>query len=119
MDSTLKSLNGMSFIDLTGSQSIIKREGDLNDLLSLCYYHHSNFFLLDEKNLSADFFNLRSGLAGAAMQKFANYKVRVAILLPKNADKSERFKELMYEMSRSNDFRFYDNREAAETWLTT
>ena len=53
------------------------------------------------------------------MQKFANYQAKVAILLPPNAEQSLRFKELMFEMSRSNHFRFYDNREEAEVWLTT
>jgi len=119
MDGALKSLNGINFIDLTGSDSNINRESDLNDLLSLCYYHNSNYILMDEKNISREFFNLRSGLAGVAMQKFANYQAKVAILLPAHADKSERFKELMYEMSRSNHFRFYDNRADAEVWLTT
>ncbi|NQV42678.1 MAG: DUF4180 domain-containing protein [Candidatus Marinimicrobia bacterium] len=119
MDSALKSFGGINYIDLTESDSRINQEGDLNDLLSLCYYHNSNLLLLSEKNLSSDFFNLRSGLAGAAMQKFANYQARVAILLSSDAEQSQRFKQLMYEMSRSNSFRFYDNREDAEVWLTT
>ncbi|NQT62585.1 MAG: DUF4180 domain-containing protein [Candidatus Marinimicrobia bacterium] len=119
MESTLKSFGGINYIDLTESDSRIDGEGDLNDLLSLCYYHNSNLLLLSEKNLSSDFFNLKSGLAGAALQKFANYQGRVAILLPPNAEQSLRFKELMFEMSRSNHFRFYDNREDAEVWLTT
>jgi hypothetical protein len=119
MDSTLKSLRDVNYIDLTETDSRINREADLNNLLSLCYYHNSNLLLLSDKNLSSEFFNLRSGLAGAAMQKFANYQAKVAILLPPNAEQSQRFKELMFEMSRSNHFRFYDNREAAEVWLTT
>lgn len=119
MESVLKSVGGINYIDLTESNSRIDQEGDLNDLLSLCYYHNSNLLLLSEKNLSSEFFNLRSGLAGAAMQKFANYQARVAILLPANAEQSTRFNELMYEMSSSNHFRFYDNREDAEVWLTT
>lgn len=119
MHGELKTLNGRQFIDLTGTGSTIHREGDLNDLLSLCYYHNSNFLLLDESNLSPEFFNLRSGLAGAAMQKFANYQVKTAILLPKHADQTERFKELMYEMNQSNHVRFYDQRDDAENWLTT
>ncbi len=97
MDSALKSLRGINYIDLTESDSRINQEGDLNDLLSLCYYHNSNLLLLSEKNLSSEFFNLRSGLAGAALQKFANYQARVAILLPSNAEQSQRFKELMFE----------------------
>jgi len=119
MDGVLKSLSGRHFIDLTASDSKINREGDLNEILSLCYDHNSNIILLDENNLSSDFFNLRTGLAGAAMQKFANYQAKVAILLPPKSEKSVRFKELMYEMSGSNHFRFYDNREDAEVWLTT
>ncbi|MBT4034498.1 MAG: DUF4180 domain-containing protein [Candidatus Marinimicrobia bacterium] len=119
MDSALKSLRGINYIDLTESDSSIEKEGDLNDLLSLCYYHNSNLLLLSEKNLSSDFYNLKSGLAGAAMQKFANYQAKVAIILATNAEQSNRFKELMFEMSRSNHFRFYDNREDAEIWLTT
>ena len=119
MDAALKSLRGVHFIELTESDSNIDREGDLNDLLSLCYYHKSNFLLLDEQNLSAEFFNLSSGLAGTVLQKFANYQVKEAILLPQNAEKSERFKELMYAMSSSNHIRFYDNRADAEVWLTT
>ena len=119
MDSTLKSLNGIDFIDLTEGDSNISRETDLNELLSLCYYHNSNLILMSEKNLSEQFFNLKSGLAGASMQKFANYQAKVAILLPHDAEKSERFKELMYEMNQSRHFRFYEHRADAEVWLTT
>ncbi len=119
MDGTLRSLNGINFIDLTQTDSKINIEGDLNDLLGLCYDHNSNYILLAEENLSTEFFDLKSGLAGAALQKFANYQARVAILLPAEAEHAQRFKELMYEMKGSNHFRFYENREDAEVWLTT
>jgi len=117
LDAVLKQKRGHSFIDFTEADLSIQREGELNDLLSLCHYHDSDFILIDAANLSDEFFNLRSGLAGAAMQKFANYQVRVAVLLPENAEHSERFKELMYEMNGSNHFRFYRHREEAENWL--
>jgi len=116
---SLKTWNNQSYIDLSESDFSIQSEAQLNDLLSQCYYHKSNLILLDEHNLSAEFFNLRSGLAGAAMQKFANYQTKVAILLPPDAEHNERFKELMYEMNRSNHFRFYDNQIEAERWLTS
>ncbi len=119
MEATLKTGPGNSYIDLTTGKSTIKRDDDLNDLLSLTYYHNSTFVLLNEENLSDEFFDLRSGLAGAAMQKFANYRVKVAVLLPANAEQTPRFKELMFEMSGSNHFRFYNNREDAILWLTS
>lgn len=117
MEATLKNGRMHEYIDLTEGGSRITREGDLNDLLSLCYYHESNFILMDAQNLSDEFFNLKSGLAGAAMQKFANYRVKVALILPGDANHGQRFKELMFEMSGSNHFRFYDNRKDAESWL--
>jgi len=119
MDGALKSLNSIDFIDLTESDSIINQEGDLNDLLSLCYFHNSNYILLVDKNLSDEFFNLRCGLAGAALQKFANYQMSVAIVLPTEANHKQRFKELIYEMNQSTHCRFFDHREIAELWLTT
>ena len=119
MKSDLKTRNNQSYIDLSEGDFSIGREGEINELLSLCYYHETNFILLDEHNLSDEFFNLRSGLAGAAMQKFSLYQARVAVLLPPNAEQNERFKEFMYEMNQSNHFRFYDNREEAEVWLTS
>ena len=119
MDGALKSLNGIDFIDLTERDSIINRDDDLNDILSLCYHHNSNYILLDDKNLSDAFFNLRSGLAGAALQKSANYQVKVALVLPPEANPSQRFKELIYEMNQSNHFRFFKHRDNAELWLTT
>ncbi len=119
MKTNLITRNDKSYIDLCATEFSISKEGELNDLISQCYYHESNLILLDEHNLSDEFFNLRSGLAGAAMQKFANYQVKAAVLLPPNAETNERFRELMYEMNQSNHFRFYDNRAEAEEWLTS
>ena len=119
MDAVLRAKHNHSYIDLTQSDTKISREPELNDLLSLCYQHQSNNLLLSEHNLSADFFNLRTGLAGLALQKFANYQVRVAVLLPPGADHNERFRELMYEMNQSNQIRFYSDQDSAEHWLTS
>lgn len=119
MDTNLITKNNKTYIDLSEGEFSIGNESQLNDLLSMCYYHNASLILLDQDNLSDEFFNLRSGLAGEAMQKFANYKVQVAVLLPPDAVHNERFRELMYEMNQSNHFRFYDNREEAEIWLTT
>ena len=117
MDAVLKEVQGRAFIDLTEGDFSIRREGEINDLLSLCYLHNTNFILIDASNLSDDFFNLRTGLAGAAIQKFANYQTKVAALLPVGYEHGERFKELMFEMNKNNHFRFFHDRTLAEAWL--
>jgi len=118
MDVDVIVLNGRQFIDLSQSAMVVDMEGDLNDLLSLCYEHDTNTLLIGEKNLSQSFFDLGSGLAGAAMQKFANYQVKAAVVLAANVEYSKRFKELRREMERSRQFRFFTERDAAEQWLT-
>lgn len=117
LDAILKYKHDQAFIDLTGSSFSIHHEGELNDLLSMCYLHNTNIILLAANNLSDVFFNLKSGLAGAALQKFANYQVKVAVLLPEKTEHGDRFKELMSELNKSNHFRFYLDRTSAETWL--
>lgn len=119
MDTNLVTRNNKTYIDLSEGEFRIGNESQLNDLVSMCYYHDASLILLDQDNLADEFFNLRSGLAGSAMQKLANYQVRVAVLLPADAVHNERFRELMYEMNQSNHFRFYHNKTEAEAWLTT
>ncbi|MCF7823708.1 MAG: DUF4180 domain-containing protein [Candidatus Marinimicrobia bacterium] len=105
------------FIDMTQDDFQISIEADIMDLLSKCYEYESNLILLSENNLSSAFFDLKTGLAGAAMQKFSNYQVKVSVSLQNENNYSPRFQELMHEMNRSNSLRFFLDRESAERWL--
>ncbi len=73
--------------------------------------------LLTEEDLAPDFFNLRTGLAGELLQKFVNYRVRVAIVLPAPDAYGERFSELAWEHRTHSLIRFFPSREGAEAWL--
>ncbi|MDX1687437.1 MAG: DUF4180 domain-containing protein [Candidatus Promineifilaceae bacterium] len=73
--------------------------------------------LLTEEDLAPDFFNLRTGLAGELLQKFVNYRVRVAIVLPDPDAYGERFAELAWEHRTHPLIRFFPSRERAEAWL--
>ena len=119
MNVRLNHRNECAYIDMSQSDFILDGESTLNDLISLCYEHQSNCMLLDTHNFSAGFFDLKSGLAGTTLQKFANYQMKVAIILKPERAHNKRFKELIYEMNQSTHFRFYDHREDAEVWLTT
>ena len=73
--------------------------------------------LLSEGNLSPAFFDLRTGLAGELFQKFTNYGLRLAIVLPNGEAYGERFSELVYEHRRHALIRFLPSAEAANAWL--
>ncbi|CAM3725261.1 DUF4180 domain-containing protein [Deinococcus frigens] len=72
---------------------------------------------LSEADLSPQFFDLRSGLAGEAFQKLTNYRIRVALVLPDFAAHDERFAELTHEHAPHPLIRFVHGEAEARVWL--
>jgi hypothetical protein len=73
--------------------------------------------ILTESELCPEFFDLRTGLAGEALQKFANYRARVAFVVKQHDSHGERFSELMREHSRHPLVRFFGSDGDAKAWL--
>lgn len=94
----------------------IRSFGDISDALGACF--GAAGLILTENDLAEDFFNLRSGLAGELFQKFTNYQVRVAIVLPDASVYGERFSELAYEHRLHPLIRFVRSEEEAKGWLS-
>lgn len=59
---------------------IIARTDDAMDLIGNAAYSGVSLVVLPVERLSPEFFQLSSGLAGEVLQKFVNYRVRVAIV---------------------------------------
>jgi hypothetical protein len=74
--------------------------------------------LLDESQLGADFFELRTGLAGEVLQKFTNYRARLAIVIADASAYGSRFSELVYEHRSHNAVRFFEFEQLARRWLS-
>ena len=89
---------------------------DISDAMGVCL--GSGGLIVTEHDLAPEFFDLRSGLAGELFQKFVNYKVRVAIVLPDPQAYGERFGELAHEHTTHNIIRFFRTKDEAEAWLT-
>src|SRR5262245_10067300 len=88
---------------------------DISDAIAACLGAEGIIFTEDD--LAQEFFDLRSGLAGELFQKFTNYKLRVAIVLPDPEAYGERISELAYEHKSHNMIRFVRSKDEAETWL--
>ena len=73
--------------------------------------------VLDEKELSAEFFDLRTGFAGEVLQKFTNYRARLAIVVADAAAYGSRFSELVYEQRANRSVRFFSTGQQARLWL--
>jgi len=58
---------------------IIKQEEGLELLMNI-YYQDFDRLILHKKNITPLFFDLRNGMAGEILQKFSNYRVKLAIV---------------------------------------
>ncbi|MDU5145775.1 MAG: DUF4180 domain-containing protein [Paenibacillus dendritiformis] len=105
------------YIELISGPTPISTEQDAADLVALCREHDLDFLMLHGEALSEDFFNLRTGVAGRMMQKFITYSVKTAVVIPDPSVNKGRFKEMVTESNRSNQFGVFASREDAESWL--
>jgi len=88
---------------------------DISNALDACI--GAKGLILSEADLAPEFFDLRSGLAGELFQKFTNYRIRLAIVLPDPNAYRERFSELVYEHRSHNMIRFVRSEDDARAWL--
>jgi len=73
--------------------------------------------VLDEKDLARDFFDLKTGLAGEVLQKFTNYRTKLAVIVSNPANYGARFSELAYEHRTHPTVRFFSAEQPARQWL--
>jgi hypothetical protein len=91
---------------------------DWKTLVEACASARSWDALLHPANLPAAFFDLSSGVAGEYLQKWRQYRVRVAVLCPPGSVAfSSRFPEMVAEEARKGYFRVFEAREPAVAWL--
>lgn len=105
------------YIEGDGADFIIRTERDILELIAACSEYEIGNVLLYEANLSPEFFDLKTTLAGTLLQKLANYRLRGAGLISLEKITSERFKEFIFECDQGQLFRFFEAKAAAEKWL--
>ena len=93
----------------------IRSFDDIPDAVGACFGKAG--LVLTEDDLSPEFFNLSSGLAGELLQKLMNYKVRTAIIVVNPEAYGERFAELAFEHRSHGTIRIVRSRDEADAWL--
>lgn len=118
MSCTVRVNNNQKYIAYLATSGRIATEQDALELVAACIEHGTGLLLLPADALAADFFRLRTGLAGQIMQKLANYHMKTALVLPAETTVTGRFKDLMAEMNSGNTFRIFAGESEAVNWLT-
>lgn len=105
------------YIEIASAERPLYTEQDAVDIITLCFENNAFLLMLHAGIFSEDFFKLRTGVAGQMLQKFTNYRAKVAILVTGEEKIRGKFKELLTEANRGNDFRVFGSAAEAEPWL--
>lgn len=89
MDDELRMLGGRSVLLCSDQGPKISREADALDLIGALWGREVDWLVLPAARLGPDFLRLRTGLAGAVIQKFVTYRVRLAIVGDLSAEIAE------------------------------
>jgi len=117
MEYVLRDKGDVTFVEITDKQFIISEEQDALDLAALCGENGTDRLLVGSENLDDRFYNLKTGLAGAVLQKFSNYRILFAAVVA--PDKlTGRFGELALEAGKGKSLRFFTGKNDAERWIS-
>jgi hypothetical protein len=104
--------NNNVIAELTDESIIIKDSQDAIDLITSST-EGCERFIIYKRNLHAEFFNLGSGIAGDILQKFSNYRIRLAIIGDFSGFKSKNLNDFFRESNRMRHILFLSNIEEA------
>jgi hypothetical protein len=86
-------------------------ESHANDIIGETFGRDIDLVVIPAARLAPEFFRLSSGLAGAILQKFTNYHLRVAIVgdISTYLEKSAPLRDFVRESNRRGAVRFVDS----------
>lgn len=117
MNYEIMEMADQKYIALMSSINQLSTERDALDVVALCWEHEVHLLMIHYEALSAEFFQLRTKAAGDILQKFINYNIKTAAVIPKDISQKGRFREMALEANQGNHFRIFDNQSEAEKWL--
>jgi PadR family transcriptional regulator, regulatory protein AphA len=105
------------YIEVLPNGNFIAGEQDALNWIALCGEEKTSKLMIHAENLSPDFFDLSTGVAGEILLKFVNYTIRVAAILTPELVNRGKFREMVLETNRGSDFRVFYDRNQAENWF--
>jgi len=99
--------------EVISDDTILLKTEDAIDLLGNLYYQGFDRIVINEKNITPDFFDLKNGIAGDILQKFSTYRVRLAIVGDFSKYKSKSLNDFIYESNKGRHINFVNSTSEA------
>ena len=101
-------LGGIKALVCAPDGAPIASDRDASDLLSESFSSEAILIVVPAERLGEEFFRLRTGMAGAFIQKLMNYRRRLAVVgdVSRWIEQSEAFRDFVYEANKGRDVWF-------------
>ena len=118
MTKTILEQGGQKIALLHSDTVLINNASAAMDLIATTFYEDNcTAVFLNKEAMTDDFFILSSGLAGDILQKFANYRMQLAIIGDFGCYTSKPLQDFMYESNKGRHICFAASQQAAMDWL--
>ena len=108
---------GRKIAEIIPGAEIIAGPDDVLDLMAEARLNDSGSMIIHKKNLHPDFFDLKTKVAGEILQKFSNYRMRLAIVGDFLEYKSKSLRDFIRESNRTGTIYFVGSIDEALTRL--
>ena len=108
-----------AYLECLPQGGVIASEQDALDLVAACGENGTERLLIcSPATCRPEFYDLKTGLAGAVLLKWSNYFIKAAAVLTPELVGDGRFSEMVLEANRSGRlFRVFYERDKAVEWL--
>ncbi|MCF0071057.1 DUF4180 domain-containing protein [Dyadobacter sp. CY261] len=105
--------------EVLSDQTLIRTPEEALQLMVDLYYQDYDRIILHEQNIIPDFFDLKTGIAGEILQKFTNYRIRVAIVGDFTHYESKSLRDFIFESNKGRQINFLPSVEQAVARLSS
>ena len=105
---------GCAVAELTGPEPVLTdAQSALELAMTARYAAGADHLLVDKAAVAEDFFILSTGLAGEILEKFIQYRIKMAVYGDFSCYTSKPLRDFIYESNHGSDFFFVPEREEA------
>jgi hypothetical protein len=103
-----KSENGIKIAEIVPGTDFIAAPDDILDIMADVRYNGCDSIIIHQNSLTVDFFDLSTKVAGDILQKFSNYRMKLAIIGNFDVIESKSLRDFIGE-SNKRGFTFFVN----------
>lgn len=113
MNIEISTVNSIEIALIKAEGVIIANAQDALEIIANCNYQGAENIIVQEQHLDKAFFDLKTGIAGDVLQKFSNYRSKLAIVGDFAQYESKSLRDFIYESNKAGRINFVGTEQEA------